>query len=81
MIHEGLRALEKRKFMVAYSLLRKPFKEGMLLAAQICVDEAAFFDKMKFDAKNLLDAQDKETTLALLDAAIRCLQRDRLSRR
>ncbi|NKC14114.1 MAG: hypothetical protein GKR94_18595 [Gammaproteobacteria bacterium] len=53
----------------------------MLLAAQICVDEAAFFDKMKFDAKNLLDAQDKETTLALLDAAIRCLQRDRLSRR
>ncbi len=54
-VYEALRALEKRKFTVALSLLRKPFKEGMLIVAQMCVDEVAFFDKMKADAKNLLN--------------------------
>lgn len=57
-IYEGLRALEKRKFTVAFSLFRKPFKEGMLIAAQMCADEVTFFDKMKSDAKNLLNRRD-----------------------
>lgn len=57
-IYEALRALEKRKFTVAFSLLRKPFKEGLLLAAQMCADEVAFFSRMKTDAKNLLNKRE-----------------------
>lgn len=54
-IYEALIALEKRKFSVALALLRKPLKEGLLIAALICADESAFFNKMKTDAKNLLN--------------------------
>ena len=57
-IYESLRALEKRKFTVAYSLLRKPFKEGILVVSQMCADEETFFNKMKTDAKNLLNRRD-----------------------
>lgn len=71
-IYEGLRALEKRKFAVAFTLLRKPFKEGMLIAAQMCADESAFFVKMKSDAKNLLNRRelDEKGIKLLLEAAI-----------
>lgn len=61
-VYEALRALEKRKFTVAFSLLRKPFKEGLLIVAQMCADEAAFFEKMKNDAKNLLNRKDFDET-------------------
>lgn len=57
-IYEGLRALEKRKFTVALALLRKPFKESLLIAARMCADEVAFFDKLKSDAKNLLNLRE-----------------------
>jgi hypothetical protein len=72
-IYEGLRTLEKRKFSVAFTLLRKPFKEGMLIAAQMCADEEAFFDKMKTDAKNLLNRRnlDESAIKSLLEAAIK----------
>ena len=72
-IYEGLRALEKRKFAVAFTLLRKPFKEGVLIAAQMCADETAFFDKMKSDAKNLLNKRDLDEakTKVLLENAIK----------
>ena len=53
-VYEALRCLEKRKFTVALSLLRKPLKEGMLISAMMCADEVTFFDRMKNDAKNLL---------------------------
>jgi hypothetical protein len=72
-IYEGLRALEKRKFSVAFSLLRKPFKEGLLIAAQMCADEELFFERMKSDAKNLLDRRelDEAGIIALLEGAIK----------
>lgn len=71
-IYEGLRALEKRKFSVAFSLLRKPFKEGMLVAAQMCADEVAFFDTLKSNAKNLLNRRElnEESTKKILQSAI-----------
>jgi len=71
-IYEALRCLEKRKFTVAFSLLRKPFKEGMLIAARMCGDEVAFFDKMKSDAKNLLNRRGlgEKGIKDLLEAAI-----------
>lgn len=72
-IYEALRALEKRKFTVAFSLLRKPLKEGLLIVAQMCADEVKFFDKMKSDAKNLLNRKDLDETRirALLEAAMK----------
>lgn len=42
-IYEGLRALEKRKFVVALSLLRKPLKENLLYLTIMLVDDDAFF--------------------------------------
>lgn len=71
-IYEALRCLEKRKFAVALSLLRKPFKEGMLIVAQMCADEEKFFDKLKTNAKNLLDKKelDESGKRNLLGAAI-----------
>lgn len=71
-VYEALRALEKRKFAVAFSLLRKPFKEGMLIAAQMCADEAALFTKLKTDAANLLNRNElnEARTRQLLSDAI-----------
>lgn len=71
-IYESLRAFEKRKFTVAFSLLRKPFKESLLIAAQMCADEVTFFDKLKTEAKNLLNRRtlDKTATKTLLAKAI-----------
>ena len=71
-VYEALRCLEKRKFTVAMSLLRKPLKEGMLIAAQMCADEVTFFDRMKNDAKNLLDRRQRseQATKNLLASAI-----------
>lgn len=70
-IYEGLIALEKRKFAVAFCLLRKPFKEGMLLAAQMCADEQSFFERMKTNAKSLLERKDEASIKALLSAALK----------
>ncbi len=57
-VYEGLLALEKRKFSVSLNLLRKPFKENMLIAALACADEEKFFEKLKSDAKNLLNKKE-----------------------
>lgn len=57
-IFEGLKALEKRKFTVAFSLFRKPFKEAMPLLAMICANEDDFINSFRtgtstyFDGKN-----------------------------
>ncbi|MBB3995279.1 hypothetical protein GGR95_002934 [Sulfitobacter undariae] len=52
-IYEALRALEKRKFTVAFALLRKPLTEGLLVVCQACANEADFFDNLKTNAANL----------------------------
>lgn len=71
-VYEALRCLEKRKFTVALSLLRKPLKEGILILAMMCADEVAFFDRMKNDAKNLLNRGqlDEQAIKDLLASAI-----------
>lgn len=43
-VHEALKALEKRKFAVAFTLLRKPLKESLMFATWICADEEDFFE-------------------------------------
>ena len=70
--YEGLRALEKRKFTVAFALLRKPMKEGILMAAQMCSDEDDFFRKLKFNPKSLLDNKElgKEKIVRIITSAL-----------
>lgn len=71
-IYEALRCLEERKFTVALTLLRKPLKEGMLIVAMMCADEVTFFDRMRNDAKNLLNRNqfDEKAIKDLLKSAI-----------
>ena len=54
-IHAALTALESRKFTLAVSLLRKPFKEGLPLLASMCADEVEFFQRLKVDAIHNFD--------------------------
>lgn len=79
-IYEGLRALEKRKFSVAFTLLRKPFKDGLLIAAQMCADEESFFERMKLDAKSLLNRRrlDEERIKVLFDSTLKICSGSRL---
>src|SRR3546814_12507764 len=53
----ALTALEKRKFTLALSLFRKPFKEGLPLLALMCADERQFFQKIKDDSRGFFDGQ------------------------
>jgi hypothetical protein len=46
-VYEGLIALEKRKFVVAYALLRKPLKENLLLLTMMLVDDEEFFARLE----------------------------------
>jgi hypothetical protein len=46
-IYEALIALEKRKFVVAYALLRKPLKENLLLLTMMLVDDEKFFSSLE----------------------------------
>ena len=55
--HGALIALEKRKFTVALSLLRKPFTEGLPLLALMCADETQFFQKLKTDPRAYFDGR------------------------
>ncbi len=54
-IYEALIALEKRKFTIALTLMRKPFKEGLLLAAWMCADEEEFFENLKTNPRDSFD--------------------------
>ena len=71
-IYEALIALEKRKFTVAFTLMRKPFKEGLLLAAWMCADEEGFFDKLKANPRDSFDhgALSPKEKIGLLQKAI-----------
>ncbi len=72
-IHGGLIALEKRKFTMALSLFRKPFKEGLPLLALMSADEGDFFQKLKSDPRRYFDGQEfnapakKEIIAAAID--------------
>lgn len=46
-IYEGLIALEKRKLVVAYAMLRKPLKENLLLLTMMLVDDEEFFSGLE----------------------------------
>lgn len=54
-IHEALKALEKRKYTVALSLMRKAFKYDLLFAAWVVADEDDFTTRMASPADALDD--------------------------
>lgn len=56
-VHEGLKALEKRKFTVALALLRKPLKENLFLAAWACGDEEGFHSALAEAPNEHMDAR------------------------
>src|SRR3546814_14359436 len=53
----ALTALEKRKFTLALSLFRKPFKEGLPLLALMCAADRQFFQTIKDDPRGFFDGQ------------------------
>ncbi len=57
-IHGALMALENRKFTLAFSLFRKPFKEGLPLLALMCADETKFFQNLKSNPRKSFDGQE-----------------------
>lgn len=71
-VYEALVALEKRKFTVAYALLRKPLKEGLIFAAWMCANEEDFFAKLKANPREHLDPGriSPEDKIRLLSGAI-----------
>ncbi len=69
-LYQALRAFEKRKFSVGFSLLRKPLKEHMLYLAWILADDADFISR--FESKNYetLSGVTKERRIELMSRAI-----------
>jgi len=67
-LFEGLCCLEKRKFAVALSLLRKPLKENMLFLAWLLGDPEDFltrFEKDNYSSLNGLQQQRRRELLTL----------------
>ncbi|MCE8050093.1 hypothetical protein HOP61_02120 [Halomonas daqingensis] len=69
-IYEALTCLEKRKFSVAFSLLRKPLKEHLFFLSWILADEDDFISR--FESKNYVSFSgvSKEMKIEIIDKAI-----------
>lgn len=76
-VYEGLKALEKRKYVVAFSLFRKPFKYSLMFVTWIFADEDDFFERLRKAPAELLRDGDKnlskERRLELLGKAVSSL--------
>lgn len=71
-IYEGLRALEKRKYAVAFALLRKPFRYTLMFASWLLGDEDDFFTRLRTDPAEEFDERKlkPEDRRAILSKAI-----------
>ena len=72
-LFEGLCCLEKRKFAVAFSLLRKPFKENMLFLAWLLGDPEDFlarFEKNTYTSLNGVQPARRQEILKLAIAKL-----------
>lgn len=69
-LYEALRAFEKRKFTVGFSLLRKPLKENLLYLSLLLADEDDFI--RRFEKKNYksLVSFSKEDRLEILSRSM-----------
>ena len=69
-LYEALTCLEKRKFSVAFSLLRKPIKEHLFILSWILADEDDFISR--FESSNYISFSGitKEKRLTIIGKAI-----------
>lgn len=77
-LYEGLIALEKRKYAVAFTMLRKPLKYGLLFATWLWADQDDFYAKMAASPADHMDDRKitKERRMELLRASITALGED-----
>lgn len=54
-IYESLSCLERRKFVVAFALLRKPMQQNLLFASRMLAEEAAFFEDLRRSPSEYLE--------------------------
>ena len=69
-LYEALKCFEKRKFSVAFSLLRKPLKEHLLFLSWILADEDDFISRFEFNNHVTLNNVSKERRLEIIRKAI-----------
>jgi hypothetical protein len=72
-IFEALSCFEKRKFSVAFSLLRKPLKENLLFLSWILASPQEFVKSFEADTSKTLNNLDKNKQLEIFEAAIKQL--------
>jgi hypothetical protein len=69
-LYEALACLEKRKFSVGFSLLRKPLKEHMFFLSWVLTDEDDFISRFESDNHISFDGVTKEKRLNIIKQAI-----------
>jgi hypothetical protein len=69
-LYEALSCFEKRKFSVAFSLLRKPIKEHLLFLSWILADEEDFISRFEYEPHSKLNSIPKENRLDIMKKAI-----------
>lgn len=75
-IYEALTCLEKRKFSVAFSLLRKPLKEHLFFLSWILADEDDFISRFESNNHISFNGVTKEKRIEIIDKAIKKLHVD-----
>jgi hypothetical protein len=72
-LYEALTCFEKRKFAVAFSLLRKPLKENLLFLSWLLGDEADFLERFAANNYQTLNGLGKDQQRSIFAAAIKKL--------
>lgn len=75
-LYEALSCFEKRKFSVAFSLLRKPLKENLLFLSWILGDEDDFLERFSANNYQTLNGVGKDRQMEIFAAAIKKLATD-----
>lgn len=69
-LYEALKCLEKRKFSVAFSLLRKPLKEHLFFLSWILADEDDFVSRFEANNFESFDGLTKEQRIDIINRSI-----------
>ncbi|MFZ0943437.1 MAG: hypothetical protein WB930_12630 [Syntrophobacteraceae bacterium] len=72
-LYEALSCFEKRKFSVAYSLLRKPLKENLLFLSWLLGNKDDFLERFAANNYQTLNGVGKDKQIEILAAAIQRL--------
>ncbi len=71
-LHEGLRAIQECHFSIAFTLLRKPFKENLIFLAWLLGNEEDFLIRFSRNNYETLNGLREEQQLKILSDAIAC---------